>query len=163
MYWDIVKWWTKHEGIDYAAKIPWQKIPCYSSVNWIVTFAWYSNWWWNHVYIQFDWYEIIYAHLDSITCKLWNINCFDEVWIIWTTWNSNWVHLHFWLRKIWGERIDPTQYITEREEKNATKTSHSEELNILIEDWLWNWELWNLDERMLVILSRVHKYAKENN
>ena len=164
MYWEIVKWRNKHEGLDYASETPWKKIPCYSSVDWTVTKTWFSSWWGNYVYIEFDWYELIYAHLDKITCKEWTIKYFDEVWIIWNTWNSTWVHLHYWLRKVWWVRIDPTQYITERDKNITTETSHFEDINnetqILIEDGLWNGELWTLDKRMLIILARVYKWLK---
>lgn len=119
-YWDIVKSRPYHLGLDYASWTPWQKIPCYSSIEGLVSKTWYDKWRGNYVYVQFDTYEIIYAHLDSITCKLWHIKALEQVGVIGTTWNSTWVHLHFWLRSIWWERIDPTEYITNRPDKQMT-------------------------------------------
>lgn len=135
MYGDIVKWWNKHEGIDYAWPQPWMKIPCYSSVEGLVSKAWYDKWRGNHVYVQFYGYEIIYAHLDSITCKLWPINALEQIGVIGTTWNSTWVHLHYWLRPIWWEWIDPTPYITDWDNNETIDPEYQEAIDLGITNW----------------------------
>lgn len=153
MYWEIIKWRTKHEGLDYWMWIPWNKWSIYSCTEWVVEFAWSKSWFGNTVVIAYNGYKIYYAHLDSILVKkLQVVKPMQEIWIMGNSWTGTWIHLHLWLMKDW-KWIDPTPFIIDRPEKEL-------EWQHLIDDWIFNWDVWSLDTRMLTILARVYNKNK---
>lgn len=158
MYWEIVKARDSHKWLDYWMWKPWQTWPCYSCWDWEVTFAWWKDWRWNCVYItQWD-YEVVYAHLTSITCKIWAIKSFDEVGIIWNTGNWDWwIHLHFWLRKVWWQWEDPTLYISNWEYPIIDISAYKE----IIDAGIFNWEMgeW-ITNRIAILINKLYKDVK---
>jgi len=129
-YYQKITNWARpyHMGLDYASLIPWQKVPCFAVVSWLVRTWFDENWFWNYVVITKWIYQYYYCHLDSISVKWWQqVNEWDEIWIIWNTGNSSWIHLHFWIRENW-KWIDPTP-LFEKKAENTTKPLYQDIIN----------------------------------
>lgn len=156
MYGEIVKGWGKHEWLDYAGAIPWQKIPIYASHPWTAKVL-IDKWWFgNYVVIEADGYSTYYAHLDSVRVKSWDrVMLNQQIGIMGTTGNSTGVHLHFGL-KVNGKRTDPTPYIRDWDKQPTVNTEDTKYLLQLQEDKIRNGEIGNLDQRMLVIVARIY-------
>lgn len=132
--------WIKNDPSN-PNQVPnvWDNIIFWKPVStWHIGIVYSAEKWSNNIYVfeQNAW-SWNWDWLWDNACKIWHYNYNNVLWRF-----TSWIELEW---------------------NNSTKTSHSDEIKILFEDWLRNWELWTLDERMLVILSRVYKYAKENN
>jgi len=158
MYWDIVKWWNKHEGIDYAWPNPWDSIPVYASHNWVVRVLNDKNWFGNYVVIDANWYSTYYAHLASVSVKSWDyVQLNTQIGMMGSTGNSTAVHLHFWL-KINGDRADPTSYIVNWDYSKGTVDP---DIQALIDDWIFNGNYEPMDNKRLIkIIWKLYNKLK---
>lgn len=149
MYWEIVKWWTKHEGIDYAWPNPWDSIPVYSSHKWVVRALNDKNWFGNYVVIDEVWYSTYYAHLASVSVKSWEfVKANTQLGMMWSSGNSTAVHLHFGLKINW-ERVDPTPYIINWDYSPSVPTIDPD-IQALIDWWIFNWNYEPMDYKRLI-------------
>ncbi len=121
MYWEIVKWWNKHEGLDYAGPNPWDKIDIYAAHTGIVQVLNDPKWFGMYIIIDGWEFTTYYAHLWSTSVKSWETVVLNQkIWTMWTSGNSTAVHLHFGLRskdrsKWYQWWLDPTPYISDWE------------------------------------------------
>lgn len=161
MYWDIVKWWAKHEGIDYAWPNPWDSIPAYSSHKWVVRVLNDKSWFGNYVVIDEVWYSTYYAHLASVNVKSWEfVKANTQLGIMWSSGNSTAVHLHFGLKINW-ERVDPTPYIIDRDYSRSPPTIDPD-VQALIDDWIFNGNYEPMDNKRLIkIIGKLYNKVKK--
>ena len=174
MYKDVV-WRPYHLGIDYAGPNAWDKISVFSAHSGTVRILEDPKGFWNCVIIDGGDYETYYGHLGEIQVKDWQrVNPNIQIWVMGSSGNSTAVHLHFGLRmkdRAQGRkgRVDPSKYISDRvmppvhaapisftDERFKTLTaSDVAALKNLIEKEIRNWDIGELDKRMLIIVARA--------
>lgn len=158
-YYKKVTNWSRpyHLGIDYATMQAWKKTECYSCTAWLVKKIWNDpKWFWNFVVISVLDLEIFYAHLDAISVVEWQqVSAYQKLWIIWMTGNATWVHLHLWLKK-WWQWINPTEYITDWEEKEQDE---EDLLQCLIDEKIWNWKYSDWITKRILLLVAKSRYS----
>ena len=158
-------WRPYHLWLDYAWPYSWHKSKVYSAEDWVVVTAWWdTSWFGNLVKINWESWYTYYAHLSEITCKVWQkIKANEQIWVMWETGNSKWVHLHFGRKPSdakyvdWNGRWNPTAFISNREIKEQPKPEYQN----LIDDWIFNWDMTWLNEREMIIMSRIYARCKK--